>query len=459
VVEFLSVLIGLYVGVHPVELAVATEVAAVEIRLDGKLLTVLSEPPWTFDCDFGANPVPHELVASARNARGEEIDRVSRWINLADSPAAASMTFETGDGGRPVAVRISWESIGVRQPHAVELLFDGEPLEFADPRRVPLPPFDPHEIHFVSAKLRFTDEQISRLEASFGGALGEEVRTELTAVAVVLERRGALPPVAMLQDWFTKDGAPLAVHGVEKGSAEVIFVRDPTVQAHLERLGDLALREATGTATGRPRPIATSSTQRRSQGKPAPDQLRRLAWLGKDVYLQFLAPGAAPLLGDDLIPEIFPHSPAYGADDGGFLRISQQPTEMAFPIHFADAVAIAGMAAHGTHERRAVVALLGETPGDRSQHSIEAVSSYLRQLHVPLAVWRFTDESTRSEWPEARFVGPRPGDRKVPERFREALADLRRTLRRQRVVWLEGRHLPQHIELAPAARGIRLAGR
>ena len=87
------------------------------------------------------------------------------------------------------------------------------------------------------------------------------------------------------------------------------------------------------------------------------------------------------------------------------------------------------------------------------------MSAYLRQLHVPLAVWKFTPDSTLPGWPEARFVGLEPGALKVPKPFKEALADLKQTLKQQRIVWLEGRHLPQEIELSPAARGIRLAGR
>jgi hypothetical protein len=248
------------------------------------------------------------------------------------------------------------------------------------------------------------------------------------------------------------------VHGVEKGPAEVIFVRDPIVQAQLERLSELTVGLAVGARTGGAADTAIARARQRSHGRPEAERLRYLAWLGKDVYLQFLAPGAAPLLGDDLTPEMFPHSPDYGADEGGFLRISQQPTELGFPMHFNDAVAIAGMAAHGTHRRRAVVALLGDAPGDRSQYGAEAVSAYLRQLHVPFAVWGFSDNSARSAWPEVRFVGLKPDASKVPEPFKEALADLRRTLRHQRIVWLEGRHLPQTIELSPAARGIRLAG-
>ena len=457
-VEFLTLLLGLYAGVHPVELAVTDEAATVEVRLDGEEVTVLTAPPWSFNCDFGPEPTPHQLVAIARDARGEEIDRAVRWVNVSDSPAAASMSLETDDRGRPVAVRLSWEAIGVRRPRAVDVLFDGEPLPVADPHRIPLPRFDSDQIHFVSATLRFSDEQVARLEASFGGTLGEEVRTELTAVAVVLEKRAALPPAAEMRGWFVKDGAPLAVHGVEEGPAEVIFVRDPMVQTQLERLGELALGLVYEANRGGAADSRRDRIRQRNDGTRDPDRLRRIAWLGNDVYLQFLAPSAAPLTGNDLTAAMFPHSPVYGADDGCFLRLAHQPTQPGFPMHFAEAVAIAGMAAHGTHRRRAVVALLGEATGERSRYAAEAVSAYLRQLHVPLAVWSFTGESTRSDWPEARFVGLPRGAEKVPKGFKDALAEVRRTLKLQRIVWLEGRHLPQDIELSPSARGIRLAG-
>ena len=462
-IEFLSILFGLYTGVHAVELSLVGDIAEVEIRLDGEMLLVLSEPPWSFECDFGPDPAPHELIAIARDAERHELDRAIQWVNLEQATSGAAMSFETDNNGRPVAVRISWESIGIRRPQTVEVLFDDKPLAASDLDRIPLPRFDPGELHFVSATVRFSDQQVSRLEASFGGNLGEEIRTELTAVAVTLEKGTKMPPAAKLQDWFVKDGQPLAVHGIEKGPPEVIFVRDPTVQPYLHHLGDLALAtgEASGAATnldtfnaGRKRMLNPGSRGREDRLAP----LRYFAWLGDDTYLRFMAPGAAPLLGEGLTSQTFLHSPRYGAAEGGFLRISQQLPEMVFPMRFADAVATAGMTAHGTHRRRAVVLMLGEISEDRSRDSVDAARRYLRQLHVPLVVWTFAAEAAQPGWGQARYVGPAPRARKVPSRFKDAVGDLRRVLQEQRIVWIEGRHLPQTIELSPAAHGIRLAG-
>ena len=458
-VEFLSLLIGLFTGSHTVQLDVVGEVVAVEVRLDGAALATLTRPPWELEVDFGPTPQPHQLLAIARDGDGEEVGRATRWVNLADSSAAAAMTLDPGGDGRPAAVLLSWQSIGVRRPSAVELSFDGEPLAVTDPRRTPLPPYDPKQIHFVSAVVRFSDERVSRLEASFGGELGEEVRTELTAVAVHLEKGARLPPPEKLQSWFLKDGAPLAVHGVEKGPAEVILVRDPTAQPYLERLGELALDVVGGVARTGPESTQVEQIRRRTRMNQRDQDLRYLAWLGDDVHLRFLAPGAAPILGEGLTPWLFLHSPSYGAAEGGLLRVSQRLPRMEFPLRLADAVATAGMAAHGTHRRRAVVLLLADAAGDRSSYSSAAATDYLRQLHVPLAVWSFAADGEHSDWSQARYVGPEPRDRKLPGRFRDALGELKRELRRQRIVWLEGHHLPQAIELSPAARGVRLAGR
>lgn len=47
IVTFLSVFFGLVLGVHPVELAVTSAVASVELRLDGRSLGTLRGEPWT----------------------------------------------------------------------------------------------------------------------------------------------------------------------------------------------------------------------------------------------------------------------------------------------------------------------------------------------------------------------------------------------------------------------------
>ncbi len=168
-VEFLSFFLVLTTGSKPIELTVTPPVVKVEVQLDGREIATLSGRPWAFMCDFGAEPEPRELVVIGRDAEGREIDRTTQWINLGVQPSRARMSFKEDAEGRIRFVGLSWESVGQKRPEAIEITFDGERLAVDDPRHVPLPDYDPDSAHFVGATVRFSQTQVTRLDASFGG--------------------------------------------------------------------------------------------------------------------------------------------------------------------------------------------------------------------------------------------------------------------------------------------------
>src|SRR5450830_1165662 len=131
VISFVTLLLGIAVGVRPVEVATDPAVAAVEFRLDGRLLTVLTAPPWKLLVDFGA-PLPHDLVAVARNGEGAEIGRAVQRFNLPRSRAEATLTLLSGTGGRGRAARLVWASAVSENPERVELTMDGQALATND---------------------------------------------------------------------------------------------------------------------------------------------------------------------------------------------------------------------------------------------------------------------------------------------------------------------------------------
>ncbi len=422
-IEFVSLLFGLISGPLPVELSVTGPVAEVEVQLDGRTLEVLDGPPWHFHCDFGMELEPHELVAIARDARGGEIDRARQWVNLRQqSGAKAAMVFSGDERGRPRTVGLVWESIGQRRPRSIELELDGQPLAVRDPSRIPLPAYDPEALHFLSATLHFRDDTVTRLEASFGGGRGSEIRTELTAVAVILDKGLKMPRVEQLQGWFLAAGEPVRVHGVEKGEAEVTVVRDPAAQPLLREL--------------------VASTR-----------FLDFASLGPDSFLRVMSPAGAPLLPDEVTPEMFIWSEPRDAAEEGLLWLSQQQRPRGFAMLFPNAVALAGMQAHASTLRRAVVLLLAGSPTGQRAFSPAAASHYLRLLQVPFFVWSLTSDP-HPEWPEAERLELTPNQKDL----RRVIRDLREALVTQRIVWLEGHFLPQAIELSPLAQGLRLAG-
>jgi VWFA-related protein len=180
-IAFVSIFLQLVTGAHPVELAVSGPVAAVELRLDGRLAGVLRGEPWTLECDLGAELSPHELVAVGYDGDGREVARAEQWINLPRPRSQVELVPEAGT--TPRNVRLLWQSVDGAQPDAVAVSFDGRPLEPADPRRVELPPYDPAVIHLLRAELAF-GPSVARAELLVGGPAGEVIGSDLTALPV-----------------------------------------------------------------------------------------------------------------------------------------------------------------------------------------------------------------------------------------------------------------------------------
>jgi photosystem II stability/assembly factor-like uncharacterized protein len=116
-------------------------------------------------------------------------------------------------------------------------------------------------------------------------------------------------------------------------------------------------------------------------------------------------------------------------------------------LRTSDATALAGYDLGGSSRRRAVVLIAGSERTDESTFSTEQARTYLGQTFVPLFVWRATTGSA-PDWPEGsplQLLGP-------------AMAELRRDLDHQRIVWLEGRVDPRQFDpkLPP---GITIAGK
>jgi hypothetical protein len=153
-------------------------------------------------------------------------------------------------------------------------------------------------------------------------------------------------------------------------------------------------------------------------------------------------------------PAHFRRSSGYPPSFGGMLwllSVAHLPDLVAQEQRLADAVAAAGSVAAGSGRRRAVVLVLGEQPSDASRLAPPTVRSYLEHLGVPLHVWAVG--TVPDELSEA-WGGVHP----VPKKraLKRAVQQLSESLERQRIVWLEGGHLPQHVALTGATDDLRL---
>ncbi len=412
-IKILTLFLGLYSGLQTVELEVAESVASVELRLDGAPVGTLTQPPWVMRVDLGPALAPHELVAVARDAAGVELGRARRWAN----------------------------------------------------RKIELP------------------------EAGSATPYNSE-----TAVLLKLDPGVRLPPVAEMQSWFSADGEPLEVLRVESTAAEVVIVRDPAVQAYLERTASfffqlrLELQQDWDavTLTNKEAFVATSRRVLLERGDEVNARRAALIWeqwrsafsFGDDTSVRFISPRAAPVSRIASHGMIFNRTAELPSNKQGLLWHNALVRPLYFRPRVSDAVAMAGLEAHAGRRRRVVVLMMeGEAMGP-SRYPPAVVRSYLEHLHVPLYVWKFgiaaeptaTCETLAPEtletldgWGKVRdLTHPQLlSDEAIPDwldRIAAAAEEVRKELRRQRVVWLRGSHLPHRITLSEPAAGGRLAG-
>jgi hypothetical protein len=415
-IGFLTFLFGVISGIHPVEVSVAGPVAAIELQLDGVPVGRLTSPPWKWQVDLDQDLLPHELTARALDAGGAEVGRTRQWVNLPRPQADVTFVLEGDDLTRPSGVRLAWQTLVALPPPRLSLTLDGRRLAVDRKGRAALPPLDPAVPRVLSAELDFGPGIETRRDLVFS-AEGSETFTELTAIPV----RGALPEPRGMQGWFRSNGTPLHPLAVEDEGDQVVIVAD--IRAHL------LLRPVVG-------------------------QLKRKEGLGMGRGLRLLSTMPVRKAG------------ASGGDvdlfDYFYFTDSQRHRELQVLVHqldgwdavwsrrrqrLADAVAVAGLKASAGNRPRAVVLVLGPDPIDESQHDPTMVRRYLAALRVPLHVWSAVppaESKVAVRWGEAENVSSRDGLAQAIERLHADLAS-------QRIVFFEGLHLPQTIQLTDAA--------
>lgn len=438
-VSFATLILALVTGVVPVEVLVDGPVASVEMRLDGDVVGRLHSEPWRLEVDFGDALQPHELVAVARDARGRELSRARQMVNLPRSPAEVTLSLQRGPDGRYRSARVSWEAVGDARVIETRALFDGSPLPLASPRRIELPPYDPGRPHHLVAQVRFAGNLQAEAAVAVGGRFGDTAHSEITSLAVELRDGHDELPAGSLVGWFRKRGRPLGLTAVDRPPTAILLVRDRSSEARLTVLSHELRRWHVRFGRGR-----TRDGVRRDDAVYLLDTVPRLADRGQrpTLWLFPLSPDLARYRRHRGVTRVLSE-----------LRFRERNAGAPRP---AQAVATAGVRAAGLGRPRVVVLVVGPTAVDSSLYGPDIVLEYLETLQVPFRLWFVGDEPAASlaeAWGEAVSITD-------TDDLRAALADLRTLLDRQRIVWVEGKHLPQEIELsAPAKEVIRFAGR
>jgi hypothetical protein len=432
-----TLFLGLVSGRVTVELAVTgpVPVVAIDLALDGVPTERFAGPPFRGQIDLGKNLLPHHLVARAVDAKGAEIASAEQWINLPQPPAVVILTPETDPAGRLAAVGVSFQIETYEKPSAVLATLDGAPLAVRE-GRVALPAFHKDLPHLLTVEGHFASGLSARRDLAFGGGLEGEVTTDLTAVLV--RTAGSLPEVPALAGGFTAQeprGAvrpPLTVSATEDGPGEIFALVDPDARQALAKRENEGVHFFGGAA-----------------GHQAELPIR------ESDRLRLVDTTARAFSGDGEMSAVFGISPELqgrGRDLYPWLAHGPEvPTGSR--LQLADALAVAGVQALADQRRRVALVVLSGHPNDASRYDPATVRRYLEAIRVPLYVWSLAPPP----YPPAVARWGKVEDVSNLRLLRLAYQRLDQDLAAQRIVWVQGRHLPQSIALSPQApKGIEL---
>lgn len=430
-VEFVTLLLGLVIGARSVEVAVSPEVSQVALELDGSVVARLSEPVWTAELDFGAWIEPHRLEALAYDRKGNPLGRAVQLVNYttANYEAVIVLDERVGDAGR--AGKVVWRAILGRDPVALEVRFDGQPVATTVEGAFVLPRYDTDQLHHLEASLDFEDGTVARADLTLGGMFGEEITSALTGVPIT-SPLGRPWTKSEVRGWLLRDGEELPIFSVGEQAGLLVILRDKDLLGHLpgvQRPGrgrgmhvpenrDLLTYEMTAVS---PLPLAAHAGT------------FRLTDLGKVDRRTGLAP--VLVRKNDLVR----HE----------RRGDEKPARKQAVW---DALAVGGLKAATGNRPRAVVLMVGARAGGDSMLTYAQAARYLESVRVPLFIWS-SDAMT------LEALGIPRSERTFTDQagLLELVREVSEELASQTVVWLQGRHLPTEIELsARAPQGVEL---
>lgn len=429
-IEFASLLLGLLSGPIRVELAVDPTVAAVVLELDGERAAELAAPPWQAELSLDDRLRPRRLAAVALDAHGREIDRVTRLLNLDRPPGEVDYVLHRNSSGWVTMLSLAWKPRAGDSPRRTAVALDGRQIGIDDPQRIFPPPLDPARLHILEAVAEYGDGLVTRDRIGVGGPVLGDGSARLTPVMATLGETSREPQAAGVSARRVDSGQPVRVVGVERGEAEIVFVRDGDVARVVARLGPS--RPTSGALSG----ARDAQAARVLHAVPFAD----------DEWVRILHPPRSMRRAGAIeahrvaVPLVSDHPGRFGLF--WQLKNVDEGQGETTPVPLADAVAVAGDRAASAGRRRAVVLLL--TADSRDEGSLldpERARAYLAELGVPLEVWILgRGGAPPTAWGSAVGVRGLPG-------LEKAMVRLRARLETQRIIWVDGIHLPGEIEI------------
>lgn len=426
-IEFATLLLGLVLGPHTIELSADETVAAIHVILDGETVAVIEDgPPWRAEIDLGSELRPRRLEAVSLDAAGRRLGRAQQRLNYLRPTHEIAITLgETLDEGERSGSLV-WRAALDLDPQAFELRFDGEPVAVAANGSFVLPAHSLDIPHALEAVAVFPDGAEARAELAFGGNFGERVTSSLSPLAL-----------------RSPDGKPWTAEELE---------------GRIRRRGE-TVDETVGvfTANAAPRRVvvlrdAGTDLAIEGIGRRVMTYLGGATWKGEipETFVTTLSPVPAEKHGGTFVFLDIPGASfarlGLGRTVLGRVRFDEVGRSSRERQRLWPALAVAGQRAAASRGPRAVFLIVDEgldASAREGEPSLRTTLDFLESLRVPIVVWSLREaaidslglgEDERAHHGIAGFVG--------------AMEALETELATQTIVWVVGDHLPHELALA-----------
>ena len=403
--EILSYPVGLVIGLFPVIVDLSGQPGPARLSLDGRPVCEVTAKAPACMIDLGPDPRIHKLDLERLDRNGKVVEEIHRWVNRPTPEGRVRAVGSCEEKKRECEFQVQWAHPARLDPQTLTVALDGKRVGgcVSEIVRVPFPRAKIPQVFTVEAV--FPDGQRAEYTQLLHGINPEEARASLHPIAIEVPRSNEEKEVeARLRE------AGWKIRAIDEGEVEILFVIQPKAIS----------RFAMTTSEVSANPVVYGG---------ALEGLGPLHFVVADETLALLAPSVVGERRERWLPAMMTMS-----SRGSLAR-----------VRIADAVAAGAYRLGGVSRRRMMVLVLG--PHEILQEDSSAVSpaqalAYLKQVSVPLVVWRIDVhqyggqqktikvDADRKDWPEGEWIHS-------SHDFPRVISRLREVIDRQRLVWLE----------------------
>lgn len=397
--DILTFSVGLLIGLFPVVVDMGGHLGTARLRLDGLIVCEVSAKAPACLVDLGPDPKVHSLDLERLDGDRHVVEEIHRWVNRPGVDAKLRATGACGPTHPECEFHIEWAHPARLDPSTLTAALDGHPVSTAVESTIRFQfPKDRHP-QILTFEAGFPDGTHAALTETLHGDFPASAQVSLRSVILEASSRG----IAQKSTASNLAKAGVNVKALDEGPGELLFIVEP--QAFRDRSNMIA------EVSSRPRRFGSL----------------------QDFAVHHILLANESLSSVEVVTNRSHDSPQTTGVSWAQLLIDASLQSVDLRTRMSDAVAVAGYRMGALPRRRLAILVLGDQRlandhSDEGEFDPSQAQEYLREIQVPLVVWRIGSRSA-PEWPLGPVI-------ESAADLADAATQARAQLDRQRVAWV-----------------------